>query len=206
MIKYVLSERRPGDGILPLGISCDESGVFIAGDVPLVVRSQKAAGLAIYQARPPQTLAALLARAYGADIDFSAHMVGLSRIAQYMTDGKWVLAKIAAVQLRLSSAPDAVALKKLLADGTTRCSCDRPKRPKRRSHRARKGDVSNEPRIPAGQSGGGEWTTDGGSERPGSNPLVVPAQAIAPPVTMPIPFELPLAPDEVAPVPFALPG
>ena len=211
MIKYVLSERRPGAGILPLGISCDESGVFIAGDVPLVARSQEAGGQVTYQARPPQTLAALLARAYGADTDFSAHIVGLSRVAQYMTEGKWVLAKIAAVQLRLSNAPNAVALRKASAVGTTsitkRCSCDRRKRSRRRLRRARKGDVSNEPRIPAGQSGGGEWTTDGDRTGQSSNPNIIPVQVevLPAPGTIPLPFDLP-APDEITPVPFALPG
>jgi len=97
MIKHALSERRPGEGILPAGISCDESGVFIAGDVPLVVRVPEAGEGVRYQARPLGTLETLLACAYGHDLDFSAHIAGLNRVAQYMTEGKWVLAKIAAV-------------------------------------------------------------------------------------------------------------
>jgi hypothetical protein len=209
MIRYALSERHPGDGILPQGISCDESGVFIAGDVPLVVRSLEAGGGVLYRARTPRKLAALLELAYGTGIHFSAHIAGLERIARYMTEGKWVLAKIAAVQLRLPNVSNDLALKKVLAVGTSitkHCSCDRLKRRRQSSHHARKGDVSNEPRIPAGQSGGGEWTTDGGSEKPMSNPLVVPAQAIAPPMPMPWIDLLPDLPTEVTPLPLQIPN
>lgn len=127
-----------------------------------------------------------------------------------MTEGKWVLTKIAAVHLRLPNVSDDLLLRKFQPVGATsikkRCSCGRPKRLERRSHHARKRDVSNEPRIPAGQSDGGEWTTDGGSEKPMSNPFVVPAQAIAPPMPMPWIDLLPDLPTEVTPLPLQIPN
>ena len=126
-----------------------------------------------------------------------------------MNKEKWVLAKIAAVHLRLPEISDDLALAKLLATearyiAKSCSSCGQNSDRKRRAIVKR--DVSGEPRVPAGESRGGEWTTDGGNERPLANPFVVPAQAIAPPMPIPVPFEIPLPPTEVTPFPFALPG
>jgi len=112
----------------------------------------------------------------------------------------------------LSTTLDVFALKKLIANDAAsiskRCSCHHTNHANKRKHRARKGDVSNEPRIPAGQSGGGEWTTgDGGAGQP-SNPNIVPAQieVLPAPGAIPLPFDLPAPPTEITPFPFDVPG
>lgn len=201
---YSLCERKTAGGAEPRGISCDEEGVFIAGDVPLVARPSGAQGQIAYQARPDSEIDRLLRSAYGAGLDFSAHVEGLNRIARYMTDGKWALAMIATVQLRLPDVLDDLARARLFtveADLIAKC-CSRCA-----ANKTRKRDVSNEPRIPAGQSGGGEWT-DNGSSTSTTNPRIVPVQAEVLPVpgTLPAPLEIPGAPTEIAPFPFALPG
>lgn len=80
----------------------------------------------------------------------------------------------------------------------------------------------DEPRVPAGQPGGGEWTTDGGAEASATAPpnaghdgfggdgtehSVTPAQ-ITIPWDLPgeIPWEIPGAPSEITPLPFDFPG
>jgi hypothetical protein len=55
-----------------------------------------------------------------------------------------------------------------------------------------KRDVSDEPRVPAGQPGGGEWEAedeDGDADETSPDPLLIPAQAV--PLPLPIPFDLP---------------
>jgi hypothetical protein len=74
---YRLHNRRGRDGVRARGLSCDEDGVFPAGDV-----------------------AVLLSAARERSFDFSARMSQLHLVARYMTEGKWILAKIAAVHLR----------------------------------------------------------------------------------------------------------
>jgi hypothetical protein len=194
------------DDELPYGLSCDEGGIFLAGEVPLITPSANADGRIVYKARSEQECGQLVTTAYGRSTDFSNQIAGLNRVAQYMTEGKWVVAKIAAVQLRWPDLPDDIALAKLMIAESElllkRCTrCRRPNEPRAR---ARKRDVSDEPRIPAGQSGGGEWTTEDGTRTPTFNPLLIPAQAITVPI--PAPFELPLPPTEVTPFPFEIPG
>jgi hypothetical protein len=190
------------------GLSCDEEGVFIAGDVPLIFRRAVGDGDG-YTVRPVHELEKLLASAYGPDRDLSAQIAGLHLVARYMNQRNWVLAKIAAVHLRLPEISDDLALAKLLATearylAKSCSSCGQNTDRKRRA--VAKRDVSGEPRVPAGESGGGEWTSGADYQRQLANPLVIPAQAIAPPIPIPAPFEIPLPPTEVTPFPFALPG
>jgi hypothetical protein len=42
MIKYALSERLSHNHELIRGLSCDEDGVFLAGNVPLIYRGSTA--------------------------------------------------------------------------------------------------------------------------------------------------------------------
>ena len=70
------------------------------------------------------------------------------------------------------------------------CSCDQGPFKKRS---ARKRDVSTEPRIPKGQHGGGQWTTDGGTVIPAQITIPFPGSGtfIAPrpiPILPPIPL------------------
>jgi hypothetical protein len=162
-----------------------------------------------YTLRPRPELECLLAAGYGDHRDFSTQIAGLQLVARFMNAEKWASAKIAAVHLRLPEIKDDLALAKLLATearylAKSCSSCAQNSDRKRRA--AFKRDVSGEPRVPAGERDGGEWTSDGGYERQLANPLVIPAQAIAPPMPIPFPFEIPLPPTEVAPFPFALPG
>ena len=83
----------------------------------------------------------------------------------------------------------------------TICECGCSGQPYRR---ANKRDVTNEPRVPAGQTGGGEWEANDGSGTLSGRPLLIPAQAIT--VPLPLPFELPLPPTEITPFPFAIPN
>jgi hypothetical protein len=209
MMKYVLCERQPNRHAWIRGLSCDDEGVFIAGDVPLISRHTTASRGIFYKPRPAHELQTLLAAAYGAERDFSAPIAGLQLVARYMNEDKWVLAKIASVHLRLREVGDDLALAKLLATEARYVakSCSSCAEKRGHKHRAvAKRDVSEEPRVPAGESDSGEWTSNGGYERQLANPLVIPAQAIAPPMPIPAPLEIPLPPTEVAPFPFALPG
>ena len=208
-MKYALSERHPHNHDVIRGLSCDEDGVFLAGDVPLNYRDSMAPPHSSYTLRPRPELECLLAAGYSDHRDFSTQIAGLQLVARFMNAEKWASAKIAAVHLRLPEIKDDLALAKLLATearylAKSCSSCAQNSDRKRRA--AFKRDVSGEPRVPAGERDGGEWTSDGGYERQLSNPLVVPAQAIAPPMPIPVPFEIPLTPTEVAPFPFAVPG
>jgi hypothetical protein len=154
---------------------------------------------------PNQRSIGSLGEAYGGAFDLSNQVEGLKRIAAYMTDGNWVLAKIAAVQLRFPELPNRAALYRLVEAETQFLA-------KCRSHtdadeKSRKRDVSDEPRLPAGQTGGGQWTTGGESSAAPTNSLLIPAQAIAPPMPIPAPFELPMPPTGISPpLPLEIPG
>jgi hypothetical protein len=209
MIKYALSERLSDNHELIRGLSCDEGGVFLAGNVPLVYRRSTVPSGPSYVSRSRYELEILLAAAYGDQWDFSAQIAGLHLVERYMNEGKWALAKIASVHLRLPEISDDFALAKFLATEAHYLakSCSGCVQKSNRKGRAvAKRDVSGEPRVPAGESGGGEWTNDDGYERQLANPFVIPAQAITAPMTVPAPFEMPLSPTEITPIPFALPG
>jgi hypothetical protein len=131
--------------------------VFIAGDVALISPSDADLNKDIYRARPAREIKLLLASAYGPDANFSNHIVQLESIARRMSEGNWVLAKIATVHLSLPDLSDQLAIASLrIANAklmlSSDCSCSFEKR-----RRVNKRDVSSEPRVPAGQTGGGEW-------------------------------------------------
>jgi hypothetical protein len=193
IFRYSLSKRQ-NDNASIRGLSCDEDGIFIAGDVALVTKVCEAGDRPVYTLRKNAEIALLLLKAYGSGIDLSNHIEGLSRVARHMTEGKWVLAKIAAVQLRLPEVTDVALEKMKTADAgllSKCCSSCQPKRTPRRSGATHKRDVSDEPRIPAGQSAGGDWTSGPSAAVTSHHPPLVPVQAITVPVP---PFELPLPP------------
>jgi hypothetical protein len=115
MMKYALSERMAHNHALIRGLSCDEDGVFLAGDVSLICRGSTGSSDPSYAARPSSELEILLAAAYGDEWDFSVQIAGLQVVARYMNEEKWALAKIASVHLRLPEISDDLALAKLLA-------------------------------------------------------------------------------------------
>lgn len=59
MNKYALCDRKGLDAASARGLSCDESGAFIAGDVPLIIRSGASERVS-YKVRPIQEIEALL--------------------------------------------------------------------------------------------------------------------------------------------------
>lgn len=83
------------------GVSCNESGVFVAG-VPLLERSNKARK---WQPRPADQLSRDLSRRYGVPIDFSARMLSLAAIAQALNRDDLIHAQIATLHLRIPDPP-----------------------------------------------------------------------------------------------------
>src|SRR5690349_4281979 len=114
MIRYALCDRRLSSGATLRGVSCDEDGVFLGGEVPLVMRFLGREGKPIYRRRSPPEINFLFSSGYGPDADFSDRIASLSSIARYMSDGRWVLAKIATVHLRLPDLPNDIARANLL--------------------------------------------------------------------------------------------
>jgi len=129
-------------------LSCDKGGVAL-GPAELVRAGANAAGCRRYEVRPPHGLGRVLSAAYGPqpeEIVFRLHR-GLSRAASAIEAGDLCLAGIETVLLRLPD-PTRSALAKLaefaeLEKGGT--------------------DWENQPRVPAGQPDGGQWTTEGGA-------------------------------------------
>jgi hypothetical protein len=149
MIKYSLCERRFPESMPLRGVSCDEDGDFLAGEVPLTVKSFDEDARMDYGCRPSPEINFLFLNAYGSDVDFSDRIAPLRSIARHMNNGKWVVAKIATVHLRLPDLRDDRARARLLKASVQLmlldregCQCGCPSV-------ARKRDVSNEPRVPA---------------------------------------------------------
>jgi Domain of unknown function (DUF4329) len=102
---FKLSDRRRSARGFSRGLACDEDGVFL-GDVPLAVPEIGESGCRVYRTRFLDDISRLLSAGYGIPVDFTSRMPGLRQTARYMSEGKWVLAKIAAVQLRMPDLPD----------------------------------------------------------------------------------------------------
>lgn len=79
MIKYALCDRRLNIGAPLRGVSCDEDGVFLAGEVPLVMRSLDRRGKVLYQRRSTPEINFLFLSAYGPSTDFSDRIAQFSR-------------------------------------------------------------------------------------------------------------------------------
>jgi uncharacterized protein DUF4329 len=121
MTFFRLCERRQSSVAVVRGLSCDEGGIFLGGDCALVAPTTDAMGRPVYRARSPVEINGILSAAYRRPIDFSDRMPGLLRAADHMTAGDWVMAKIAAVQLRVPDLPDdAAALRLRKADDLLR--------------------------------------------------------------------------------------
>ncbi|HWE72528.1 MAG TPA: hypothetical protein VG328_05155 [Stellaceae bacterium] len=118
MIKHSLCERLSHNYELIRGLSCDEHGVFLAGDVPLIYRGSAGRSGSLYVVRHmwfvrgPNSKFCWRQRTAKNGI---AQVASLQLIARYMNEKKWALAKIASVQLRLPEISDDLGLAKLLA-------------------------------------------------------------------------------------------
>jgi hypothetical protein len=123
------------------GLSCDETGVAL-GAVPLVERS----GSAAWSVCPAEELSGVLATAYGhqtPEVVAKCHR-GLHRIARRLEAGDLAQATMEAVMVGFPDlSPPAMAKLALLIDLSKDAAWE------------------NEPRVPAGQRTGGQWTTGG---------------------------------------------
>ena len=138
MMGFRLSKRVTESG----GLVCDPDGVML-GPAPLVFADREASGSCVFRAVSAPRLAELLSAAYGPDFkaDIAYRATKLSAIAQALTERRYAEAAIGTLHLRLPElATDAVArltpLDKYSAD---------------------------QPRVPAGQPDGGQWTSGNGA-------------------------------------------
>ena len=100
-----------GNGRL-LGLTCDETGVHMAGGFALIEREPVEGGW-LYRLRPIEDLNRALSAAYGADVDLGVRKARLERIAQHLARGELGLAQVTALQLRLLDLPDEAAVDRL---------------------------------------------------------------------------------------------
>lgn len=166
---YRLTPRGAG------GLACDKAGVAL-GAVDLVRVGADAAGRRRCEVRPRQGLGRILSAAYGPqpeDVVLRLHR-GLRRAAAAIEAGDLCLAGIETVLLALPELTQP-ALAKLAEVAELE-----------------KGGTAweNEPRVPAGQPDGGQWTTAGGALALGAEPAAhVSPRAPAPSQKPPMPLE-----------------
>ena len=143
LFRRVFRLAPPGGG----GLACTEAGIAL-GNVPLV-NVCASGGTARAEPLALEQLADVLRLAYGRQTpdDVAACHRGLKRAATYLEAGELSKAGIEAVFIGLPDLTRAALARleqfaELRKDGAA---------------------WQDEPRIPAGQSGGGQWTTGGGS-------------------------------------------
>jgi hypothetical protein len=146
------------------GLACDRDGAAL-GPVDLARARLDAEGVRHCEVRPPGEIGHVLRTAYGPQPDEVVQRLhrGLRRAAAWIDAGDLGRAGIEAVRLGL---PDLTAAAMARLAGISRIE---------------KGGTAwrTEPRVPAGQSGGGQWTTAGGDA-----PAAVVKPAVdAPPTT-----------------------
>ena len=111
--------RRPRDGQLSLGLSCDEEGLCLASYHRLVTPALDREGRKLYRAQSLGEINAALSAGYGVSVNAASLYPAIKRIAEYMTRGEWTLATPAAVHLGLPELPDQAAAHRLLKTTTT---------------------------------------------------------------------------------------
>lgn len=128
------------------GLACDADGLAL-GPLPLVERGEGQVG---WVAASPKAVEITLKLAYGDDDQTFARRrhAGLVRIAKAFDAGDLLCAGIEAVHLRLPPV-SREAMRKLSALSSLSKSADAWR---------------NEPRVPPGQTGGGQWTAGGGGQ------------------------------------------
>lgn len=112
---HSLWPRRPLDGSLPLGWTCDTEGLLLAGNCRLVTAAITADGQKFYRVRRFDELNAILSMGYGGAIDAARTYPKLERIAEQMSQGNWTHATLGALYLRLPDLPDQTAARRVLA-------------------------------------------------------------------------------------------
>jgi len=111
---YRLWPRRPPDGSLPLGLSCDDEGLLLAGNCRLIQACLNRDGHLFYRARPASEFNALLTAAYGEPVDATPLYSAVEHIANLMTERNWSRARLAALHLRLPELTDTSAAARVL--------------------------------------------------------------------------------------------
>jgi hypothetical protein len=159
---FRLWPRRPPDGSLPLGISCDDEGLLLAGNCRLIEACLDRDGHLFYRARSAPEVSTLLTVAYGEVVDAALVHPAIERIAKLMTERNWSRAKLAALHLKLPElSGTAAAARVLLADALLKVTASF--------------DPEKHPRWPKGseQGHGGEFRpTDGDVVVPVSDPKI----------------------------------
>jgi hypothetical protein len=187
------------------GLSCGRQGAFV-GPIPLLKRVRDGAGRESWQIRSIPELNLALSAGYGLPVDFVGKLGGIVMIVKALNEGNIALAQIATVQLRLPDLPrltkgdalggmETVTLASLLSQSGVLEIANQNEL----ADGVAKRDVSNEPRIPRGQPGAGQWT--GGGATVDRSGLAIPAQElIIEPIVRPTPIIRP------APLPRPAPG
>ena len=101
-----LSEAGPDN----FGLACDDKGLFL-GRTPLIERQDGR-----FVAREPSEIERLLRRAYRTEVDAKPLMGGLATVAAALNANDLLLARIAAVHLRIPDLPDQAARNALEAE------------------------------------------------------------------------------------------
>lgn len=170
------------------GISCDATGAFVGG-IPLLSSWTDDSGREVWAPRPLSALNADLTAGYGLPINVAAKSPGLGIIARALNAGSVALAQIATLHLQLPDPPplakggqspeENIALAALLyRSGILDVEAALSKLPSGFGRR----DVSDQPRVPQGRPGGGQWTVEGSDEALPPVPPVRVAEGLA--VTM----------------------
>lgn len=131
-----------GDGVHPY---LNERGAFLGDGTPLLEKDS----IGCWRARARPNLEKSVSRSYGVPANLEWRMGRFEAVARALNKGNRSLAAIILVHAELPPLPQRIGAHRAATLGS-RFSKDGY-------------DVSNEPRIPAGQAGGGEWT-DGGGE------------------------------------------
>jgi len=105
--------RRSPDFAPPLGLCCDAEGLSLGPDSPLIHCTKDREGHPRYRARSLFEVNAILSVGYGREIDAWPIYRKLEQIAEWMTDGEWTKATLAALHLCLPELPGLVALARL---------------------------------------------------------------------------------------------
>jgi hypothetical protein len=153
---YRLWPRLPPDGTLPIGLSCDDEGLLLAGNCRLIVACLDGDGRKFYRARTVGELNVILSAAYGERVDATSLHPALVQIAKCMTERNWTQATLSALHLRLPElADEAAATRALKADALLKVTASF--------------EPDKHPRWPKGSQAG-----HGGEFRPRNGDLLVP--------------------------------
>lgn len=135
-----------------LGLACDDKGLFL-GRTPLLERRDDR-----FVVRNARDIQRLFSRAYGTEVDPASLLGGLTTVAAALNANDLLLARIAAVHLRIPDLPDSAARERIEAE-------DRLIKSTRGSIAAKSGDWNPALHPRAGTSPNPGWfaPTDGGS-------------------------------------------